>query len=355
MMRTKRSLLCLIFLVHFVMVSRASAQAIYANPSDEHAFDFDLGNWKTHTTRLLHPLSASNDWVEMDGVTVVKPVWGGRANIAEYKADGPAGHVELMALRWYNPEAHQWNIGFSTPKGGGFGTPGVGEFKDGRVDFYDQEQFNGRSILVRFSMWGITHDSAQSEQAFSADGGKTWETNWINKYTRIGEEPRIDWDRSNVDPAGAHDFDFNLGTWHTQIHRVADPFTAPGTSMAMSGTVTVRKLWGGRAQLEEIEADGPKGHWEGLTLFLYNPKARQWSQIFLNSHEGTLSTPLTGEFREGRGELYSQDTFKDRTILIRGVWSEISRDSHRYEESYSQDGGRSWKTAFRGDLTRAKS
>lgn len=78
------------------------------------------------------------------------------------------------------------NIDFATPKSGALGnTPGVGEFKNGRADFYDQESINGKTVLVRFSIWGITPDLAQSEQAFSDDGGKTWETNWINKYIRL--------------------------------------------------------------------------------------------------------------------------------------------------------------------------
>ena len=155
----------------------------------QHDFDFDLGTWKTHSTRLLHPLTGSNTWVEMDGVSVVKKVWDGRANLAEYKADGPAGHLELMALRWFNPATHEWNIDFATPNVGTLGAvPGVGEFKNGRADFYDYEPINGKSVLVRFSMWSITPDTAQSEQAFSEDGGKTWEANWINKYTRIKDE-----------------------------------------------------------------------------------------------------------------------------------------------------------------------
>lgn len=74
---------------------------------------------------------------------------------------------------------------FATPAVGTLGVPGVGEFKNGRGDFYDQETINGRAVLVRFSIWGITADTAQSEQAFSDDGGKTWEVNWINKFTRI--------------------------------------------------------------------------------------------------------------------------------------------------------------------------
>ena len=161
-----------------------------ANLDSEHLndrqtdFDFDFGTWLTHSSRLLHPLTGSTTWADMDGVTVVKRVWGGRANLAEYKAEGSAGKVELMALRWYSPVAHQWNLDFATPEIGVLGIPGVGEFKNGRVDFYDQEPINGRSVLVRFSIWEVTADIAQSEQAFSDDGGKTWEVNWVTKYTR---------------------------------------------------------------------------------------------------------------------------------------------------------------------------
>ncbi len=154
----------------------------------QHDFDFDFGTWKTHSSRLLHPLTGSKTWVEMDGVSVVKKVWGGRANLAEYKADGPAGHVELTALRWFNPTTHEWNIDFATPNVGTLGIPGVGEFKNGRGDFYDYELIDGRSVLVRFSIWKITADTAQSEQAFSDDGGKTWEVNWVNQYTRVAGE-----------------------------------------------------------------------------------------------------------------------------------------------------------------------
>jgi len=151
---------------------------------------------------------------------------------------------------------------------------------------------------------------------------------------------------------GQHDFDFNLGVWHTHIRRVTDPFSAEPKAIELEGTVTVRKVWDGRAFLEEIEADGPNGHWQALTLFLYNPRAHQWNQLFANSKLGELSQPLVGEFRDGRGELYSQDTFKDRSILVRGVWSDIEPNSHRYTESYSADGGRTWAPAFIGTLTR---
>ena len=162
----------------------AGAEPMSADP-DGHAFDFDLGTWHTQSSRLMHPLTGSTTWADLEGQTAVHRVWGGRANLAEYKADGPGGHIELLALRWFNPNTHEWNLDFATPNVGKLGEqPGVGQCKDGRCEFYDQEEFNGRQIWVRFSIWKISDNSAQSEQAFSNDGGKTWEVNWINKYTR---------------------------------------------------------------------------------------------------------------------------------------------------------------------------
>jgi hypothetical protein len=151
---------------------------------------------------------------------------------------------------------------------------------------------------------------------------------------------------------GQHDFDFNFGVWKTQIKRMIDPLSGSSESMELHGTVTVRKVWGGRAQLEEIEADGPKGHWEGLTLFLYDPKAQQWSQTFAASAAGTFSPGLIGSFKDGVGELFSQDTFNDRAIIVRGRWSGITLNSHHFEEDYSDDGGTTWHPAFSASLTR---
>jgi len=152
---------------------------------------------------------------------------------------------------------------------------------------------------------------------------------------------------------GQHDFDFGSGTWHTHIKRTLDPFDPRSPSIELEGTVSSRKVWGGRAWLEEIQADGPKGHWEAMTLFLYNPQAHQWSMNFLNSQAGTLEAPLIGAFdREGHAELISGDTFKDRAILVRGVWTKISADVHEYAEYYSDDGGNTWKASFVGHKTR---
>jgi hypothetical protein len=151
---------------------------------------------------------------------------------------------------------------------------------------------------------------------------------------------------------GTHDFDFNVGMWKTHIKRILHPLTGSTDSIELIGTVSVRKVWDGRAQLEEIEADGPKGHWEGLTLFLYNPQSHQWSQTFSNSAAGMFAGSLVGSFKDGRGELYAQDTFDGRSILVRGAWSDVTPTSHRFEEAYSDDGGKTWEPVFIANLTR---
>ena len=153
---------------------------------------------------------------------------------------------------------------------------------------------------------------------------------------------------------GQHDFDFHFGTWHTHILLLQHPLTGSTTRVVMDGTVTVRKVWDGKANLEEIEADGPDGHFEGLTLFLYDPATREWSQNYAGSDDGSLDHPSVGGFKDGRGEFYDQETYQGRAVLVRGVWSDISKDSHRYEQSFSNDGGKTWEPNFTATLTRLK-
>ena len=154
----------------------------------QHDFDFELGMWKTHISRLQHPLSGSTTWVDYDGTSVVQKVWGGLANLLELEVGGSNGHIEALSLRLYNPESHQWSLNFANSGVGALSQPTIGEFKNGRGEFYDQETYNGRAILVRFVISDITPSSCHFEQAFSDDGGKTWEINWIATDTRIKPE-----------------------------------------------------------------------------------------------------------------------------------------------------------------------
>ena len=106
-------------------------------------------------------------------------VLDGRANLVELKVAGPAGRIEGLSLRLYNPKLRQWSLNFVNINDGTLSPPTIGGFKDGRGEFYNPETYNGRPILVRFVITKITNDQYRFEQAFSDDNGKTWEINWI--------------------------------------------------------------------------------------------------------------------------------------------------------------------------------
>jgi hypothetical protein len=153
---------------------------------------------------------------------------------------------------------------------------------------------------------------------------------------------------------GQRDFDFHFGNWHTHIRRLQHPLSGSSSWYEMDGTLKVGKIWDGRGNIEEVEADGPNGHFEGMSLFLYNPQAHQWAEYFSNSKVGTIGVPLVGEFKNGRGEFYDQEDFNGRSILVRAIWSDITPDSHHFEQSFSDDGGKTWEPNFTASLTRLK-
>ena len=150
-------------------------------------FDFEIGNWKTHLKRLQHPLSGSDTWVEYEGTTIVRKIWDGQANLVELDVKGKAGQIQGLSLRLYNPTARQWSLNFAGINDGVMSPATIGGFKNGRGEFYNEDKFKGKAILVRFLISDITPNSCKFEQAFSEDGGKSWEINWIATDTRMEE------------------------------------------------------------------------------------------------------------------------------------------------------------------------
>jgi len=168
--------------------STKNHQRVAGEHDGQHDFDFEIGTWRTHLWRLVDPLTGSTKWTEYEGTSVVRKIWNGRANLVELEVDGPAGHIEGLNLRLYNPQSRQWSLNFASSRSGTLSPPTIGEFKNGRGEFFSQETLNERAILVRFIISDITPDSSRFEQAFSEDGGKTWEVNWIAIDTRVKDE-----------------------------------------------------------------------------------------------------------------------------------------------------------------------
>jgi hypothetical protein len=345
----------------------AAPPAATASPRDgSRDFDVLVGNWKATLKRLDKPLSGSTTWTDYEGTQITTNVWGGRASLTEFSVRNrqTGATVEGLTLRLYDPATGQWSLYWANAKDPVLGLPPVvGEFKDGRGEFWSQETRDGRAILVRYVWSDITATTAHFEQSFSADGGKTWEANWISDMKRESAIPTTSLSlappaRGALDPQdGADDFDVLVGTWKASLRRLVKPLTGSTTWSEFSGVQKTFSAWHGRATLDEFsvhdEATGT--HLDGLTLRLYNPTTRQWNIYWANARKGTLDLPpMVGQFKDGRGEFYDQEMFEGRAIFVRYVWSDITPTSGHFEQSFSADGGKTWEANWVSDVRREK-
>jgi hypothetical protein len=154
---------------------------------------------------------------------------------------------------------------------------------------------------------------------------------------------------------GQHDFDFEIGSWNIHLKKLLHPLTGSSDWVEFDGTSATRKIWDGRAQIEQFETDSAvAGHIEGLTLRTYNPQSHQWRLYWANSKTGIVDPPQIGEFRDGHGEFYAQDTINGKSVLIRFLWSNTTTDKPHFEQSFSEDGGKTWEVNWITDQTRTK-
>src|SRR5690606_33137452 len=168
---------------------RAAEPAPAAERDGSRDFDFCIGTWRTDVRVLSNRLSESAEWLEFAGTSVVRPIWGGRANLVELDVEGPGGRIVGLNLRLYDPRSGEWSLHYANARNGALTPPVTGRFVDGRGEFFGTETVDGREVLVRFVISPVSSTEWRYEQAFSADGGATWETNWIAIDTLVSRDP----------------------------------------------------------------------------------------------------------------------------------------------------------------------
>ena len=178
--------LALVHVAQPTLAQPGGSAAAVAVPDGQRDFDWEIGTWTTRVRVLRNPLSGeAPEWAEYVGTSVVRPLLGGRANFVELAVAGQAGRIEGGSLRLYNPQERQWGIHYASLANGTLTAPVYGGFDEqGRGAFYGSDTLDGRAILVRFQITRVSPNEARFEQAFSADGGTTWEVNWIAVDTR---------------------------------------------------------------------------------------------------------------------------------------------------------------------------
>ena len=153
-----------------------------SEPPALHDFDFLRGSWRVRNRRLVARLEGSDEWEDFETLVESTPLLDGRGNIDTYRGVDVA--MTAIALRLLDPATNQWWIYWSDGSSGELDSPVRGRF-DGEVgEFYGDDRHNGIPVRVRFLWRRRDGDRAEWAQAFSADGGETWETNWTMSFAR---------------------------------------------------------------------------------------------------------------------------------------------------------------------------
>jgi hypothetical protein len=152
---------------------------------------------------------------------------------------------------------------------------------------------------------------------------------------------------------GAGDFDWEIGAWETVV-RVRAPLDANAVWTEFRGTSVIEGMQEGRANYVDLDVASGERRIEGISLRLYNPQTRQWSLNFVSMRDGVLTAPVYGDFENGRGVFYGQDSLDGRVVLVRFVISDITQNSARFVQSYSADGGVTWMDNWIATDTRGR-
>jgi ketosteroid isomerase-like protein len=148
-------------------------------------FDFFIGSWRVHHRRLKERLAHNHDWVEFEGASTAQKILGGLGNMDDNVLNLPDGSYRAVTIRTYDAAKKLWSIWWIDSRHpGSLDPPVVGSFENRVGTFYADDTFNGKPIRVRY-LWTNRSDAPHWEQAFSEDGGKAWETNWIMDFIRL--------------------------------------------------------------------------------------------------------------------------------------------------------------------------
>lgn len=151
-----------------------------------HDFDFQIGDWTVAHRRLRRRLAGDDSWDEFPGTCAMRPVIGGLGNVEDNHLELPDGPYRAAALRLFDPARRRWSIWWIDGRTLALDAPVHGGFENGVGTFIGEDSFEGRPILVRFTWSEITATTARWSQAFSEDGGATWEPNWNMRFRRAG-------------------------------------------------------------------------------------------------------------------------------------------------------------------------
>jgi hypothetical protein len=317
------------------------------NSTASQSFDFLIGEWSVHH-RYLRVQGDQQEWLETDGTCSNHQLMDGFVNIDECTINAPSGVNQAIALRSFDIKTKQWAIWWLDGRypSGPLDPPLKGSFDNGIGTFYSEFLEKEKRMRMRFIWSKITSTAAHWEQATSSDNGKIWETNWIMEFQRKPTNQASTHDSARVtkvtQPSARADFDFLEGEWRVRHHRFQPD---RNKWVDFDGTCRNHKIMNGSANIEEHKLNSPNGAYHAIGLRSYNAKTQEWAIWWLDGRypSGPIDPPVTGKFEDGVGKFYSNYMDKGKPMRVRFLWSQITPTSARWEQSTSDDDGKTWK------------
>jgi hypothetical protein len=311
-------------------------------------FDFLVGSWDVRHRSLVELLAGSDVWRTAGNSTASAwTYFDGAVSIDEIAL--PDLGWSGMSLRLFSPETRDWSIWWLSSRDGRLGPPVHGRWVDGVGELAGDDRHDGTPVRVRYRWSEQTGETARWEQAYSADGERTWETNWVMDFSRTSEQP--------LDPPAGHlekvtgDFDFLVGRWQVRRRALRERLKGSTEWIEAEHTLSGRTHLNGLVSVDEnhFAALGSSG----LTFRAYDVAAKEWVIHWIDSRYGRLGdAPLRGRFTGGDGLFYADDEWEGTPIRCRYLWTGITAGSARWEQAFSTDGGATWETNAIWELSR---
>jgi hypothetical protein len=324
--------------------------------SAAHARDWEwlVGNWKVWHRRLRERLVGSTQWDEFNGRSALWLTLGGFGTIDDNELELPGGVYRGLTIRAFDPKARTWSIWWLDGRTAGKLDPSVvGRFEGDVGTFFGTDVHKGTPVTVRFRWSDIHGPKPWWEQAFSADGGKTWEVNWRNYFTRTSPTPTA----LPLLPreAAQKDFDFLVGKWTVENRKLRRRLAGSKDWDSFASTLENWPVLGGMGNVSDNAFDAPAGAYRGLSIRTYEAETQQWLSWWLDARTpATIGPPVRGGFADGIGTFIADDTFEERPIKVRTRWSRITASSARWEQAFSPDAGTTWETNWVSDFSRVE-
>jgi hypothetical protein len=327
-----------------------------AAASHERDWAWLLGTWDAWHVRLKDRLANSTEWQEFAGKSAFWQTMGGLGNVDDNSLALPAGDYRGLSVRAFDPTTSSWAIWWLDGRNPEHIDPPVrGGFRDGEDEgeFIGTDVYKGTPVTVRFRWHEVLSKRPHWDQAFSTDGGKTWEINWRNYFTRTAPAAKS-LPRLEGDPPQSREWDFLAGSWKVRNRRLRQRLVGSSQWDEFDSTLTNWPVLGGRGNIGDNEFKGPGAPYRGMSLRAYNVQRGEWLSWWLDGrHPADIGTPMRGHFVDGVGTLFGVDEFRGKAVKTRSQWTGVDTNRPRWEQSASLDGGATWETNWVAEFARA--